>query len=170
MLQATSLPCTPMLLTYVVGASGGDHARAEPGDGGLSGDQAGSAQGLGGDAASGTQHSPAAVDHLHRTRASTSISAPAAHPIAPSPVKLNRHVFCRVERSSTELFPSRVLFPPQDGSGQPQRRTSEYCSHWGLMKPPLLTGSSRPRGSKPGAWGGRKHAINLECSRGSGSH
>jgi hypothetical protein len=27
--------------------------------------------------------------------------------------------------------------------------TSEYCSHWGVMKPPLLTGSSRPRGSKP---------------------
>lgn len=29
------------------------------------------------------------------------------------------------------------------------RITSEYCSHWGVMKPPLLTGSSRPRGSKP---------------------
>ncbi len=27
--------------------------------------------------------------------------------------------------------------------------TSEYCSQEGLMNPPLLTGSSRPRGSKP---------------------
>jgi hypothetical protein len=30
--------------------------------------------------------------------------------------------------------------------------TSEYCSQRGLTRPPLFTGSSRPRGSKPGVY------------------
>jgi hypothetical protein len=81
----------------------------------------------------------------------------------PALMRLRRCCCCTVSRLSVTFrlatgIPSAQAQPPIGCAACccPQHKTassfvitSEYCSHWGLTKPPLLTGSSRPRGSKP---------------------